>query len=328
MEAKIAFQQETREQKKLRKKAEKSIPKYGTNPIMQTIWLTLRNLLQYIRDPAVYWARIVMYSFLALVMGTLYLQIDDDMESTQDRNSVLFFSVAFLSFMSVSALPAFIEDRLIFTRERMNGTYRVLPYALAQTFVSVPFVCLISVLFTSISYMIGLSTSPDRFFIFMLVLALALNCAEAMIITISAIAPNFIAGLSAGAGAFGGFMLLCGFFLLKKNIPDYWIWAHYLSFEKYGFEALMKNEYEGAEFDCVFQEQLIAYNDTSISVEVCQCAFPDLNGDCVITGDEVLKYYEYEDVNIWPWCAVLLGIAIFFRLLFLFFLRFFNKGKR
>merc|ERR1712137_1466696 len=213
--------------------------------------------------------------------------IDDDMDSTQDRNSVLFFSIAFLSFMSVSALPAFIEDRYIFTRERMNGTYRVLPYAVAQLFVSVPFVCVISVLFTSVSYyMIGLSTSPGRFFTFMLVLTLALNTAESMIIAISTIAPNFIAGLSAGAGSFGGFMLLCGFFLLKKNIPNYWIWAHYLSFEKYGFESLMKNEYEGASFDCVVQEQMVPVADdgSTISVEVCQCAFPDLDGDCVISG--------------------------------------------
>ena len=325
----IEMEGESKDERKQRKKQEKKLPKYGTNIVMQTIWLTLRMLLQYLRDPAVYWARIVMYTFLALVMGTLYLRIDNDMDSTQDRNSVLFFSIAFLSFMSVSALPAFIEDRQIFTRERMNGTYRVLPYATAQTMVSVPFVCAISVLFTAVSYyMIGLSPSPDRFFIFMLVLALALNVAEAMIIAISAIAPNFIAGLAAGAGSFGGFMLVCGFFLLKKNIPDYWIWAHYLSFEKYGFEALMKNEYDGAEFDCAVVEQMIEINSTSVLAPVCQCAFPDLNGDCLVTGDEVLQFYEYEDVNIWAWCSVLLGMAIFFRLLFFMFLRFFNKGKR
>jgi hypothetical protein len=45
-------------------------------------------------------------------------------QSIQDRISVLFFSVAFLTFMSIAAVPAFIEDKLLFVRERMNGAYR------------------------------------------------------------------------------------------------------------------------------------------------------------------------------------------------------------
>jgi hypothetical protein len=34
-----------------------------------------------------------------------------DQDTIQDRNSILFFSVAFLVFMSVAAVPAFIEER-------------------------------------------------------------------------------------------------------------------------------------------------------------------------------------------------------------------------
>jgi ABC-type multidrug transport system permease subunit len=47
-------------------------------------------------------------------------------QAIQDRISVLFFSVAFLTFMSIAAVPAFIEDKLLFVRERMNGAYRCL----------------------------------------------------------------------------------------------------------------------------------------------------------------------------------------------------------
>ena len=43
----------------------------------------------------------------------------------QDRISLLFFAAAFLVFMSIAVVPAFIEDRAIFVRERANGYYHV-----------------------------------------------------------------------------------------------------------------------------------------------------------------------------------------------------------
>jgi len=43
--------------------------KYGTNPFMQFLILVARNLLAYSRDPGFYWTRLIMYSFLAIMMG-------------------------------------------------------------------------------------------------------------------------------------------------------------------------------------------------------------------------------------------------------------------
>ena len=43
--------------------------------------------------------------------------------SQNDRLSVHFYSVAFLGFMSVAGIPAFLEERQVFLRERANGLY-------------------------------------------------------------------------------------------------------------------------------------------------------------------------------------------------------------
>lgn len=59
-----------------------------------------------------------------LPLRLIYSLLGD--QSIQDRISVLFFSVAFLTFMSIAAVPAFIEDKLLFVKERMNGAYRCL----------------------------------------------------------------------------------------------------------------------------------------------------------------------------------------------------------
>lgn len=46
-------------------------------------------------------------------------------------------SVAFLGFMSVAGIPAFLEERAVFLREKRNGLYRAMPYALANTVVTI-----------------------------------------------------------------------------------------------------------------------------------------------------------------------------------------------
>lgn len=68
-------------------------------------------------------------------------------------------------------------------------------------------------------------------------------------VTISAAIPIFMIAIAIGAAMMGFFMLLCGFFLLPENIPDYFIWGHYMAFHKYSFEIFMFNDLDGLKFD-------------------------------------------------------------------------------
>lgn len=91
---------------------------------------------------------------LIVAMGVLLATIWVNMPQTDvhinDRLSVHFFSVAFLSFMSVSGIPAFLEERAVFKRERHNGLYGPGAYVLANSMVNVPFLFICSLLFSVI----------------------------------------------------------------------------------------------------------------------------------------------------------------------------------
>lgn len=50
-----------------------------------------------------------------------------------------------MTFMSVSAAPAFVEDYKIFIRERLNGWYTVSSFVVAHTLGSLPFVFAIAI---------------------------------------------------------------------------------------------------------------------------------------------------------------------------------------
>ena len=100
-----------------------------------------------------------------------------------------------------------------------------------------------------------------RYVWFTLNLFLSLFVAEGLIHVISALVPFFIIGLVAAAGIYGthwafiiiiidpvlgGFMLTEGFFLVRGNIPKWWIWMYYIGFHSYSFESFMYNEFSGA----------------------------------------------------------------------------------
>jgi len=288
--------------------------KYPTSLVYQTWVLLTRIWVNSYRDLGIYWVRVVMYLMMALLLGSNYSYLaNTEQVRIQDRISVLFFSVAFLCFMSVAAIPAFIQERLIFERERASGTYRVSSYVLANTLIGLPFVLLITLTFTTVAYWwVPLNEDgPARFFWFLLILYTALYVAESMMILISAIVPYFIIALAIGSFANGFFMLVQGYFLRKDHIVRGWIWGHYISYQKYSFEAMLKNE---------FRSNYVYNCDTT--VQPCFCFYqPSNQSACTFTGPDILREYGYQDVSIINWWGVLVGMIGCLRIMFYIILR-------
>lgn len=272
--------------------------------------LCKRTWLDNLRNPGIFWVRLAMYLILSFMIGTMYLNIDNGQKSMNDRASILFFVAAFLVFMSISVVPAFISDRAVFQRERANGMYNVAAYVLANTVCGLPGLFMIALVSSALIYpMVGLNDGGGRFGIFLLDLFISLWCAESMMLLISSLVPFYIIGMALGAGVFGMFMLCEGFFLLKENIPPYWIWGYYIAFHTYSFEMFMYNEFDGLRVDC----------DEPIG-NTGQCRFN--------SGNEVLSFYSMNNVNIGHDIAIIICMGIIYRILFYYVLYKYHTGKR
>jgi hypothetical protein len=46
-----------------------------------------------------------------------------------------------MSFMAVAYVPAFLEDRATFIKERANGLYGALPFMVSNFIIGLPFLC-------------------------------------------------------------------------------------------------------------------------------------------------------------------------------------------
>ena len=64
-----------------------------------------------------------------------------------------FFGSAFMSFMAVAYVPAFLEDRATFIKERANGLYGAGAFMIANFLIGIPYLCRWS---RSISRVLGL----------------------------------------------------------------------------------------------------------------------------------------------------------------------------
>jgi len=295
------------------------------NPVWyQVAVLTERAYLNAMRHVLLYWVRVAMYICMALLMGTTWLDLGTGQDEVQDRFSVHFFAGAFLCFMSVAGIPAIIEDKQVFDREKSNGSYSVLAYVLSNTFVSLPFIFLIALCFTSIAYpLIGLHSGADHFFKFLWVLFLALYTIESIVVTLSAAIPIFVVSLALSSFLNGFFFVVQGYFVRLSTLPDFWDWAHFWSYQTYCFEALVYNDFKGLIFSCSTNPEDIAILGGSAS---CFCSFPsDLNTQCQFRGEDVLREYGYENTDYWLWASILVIQIVCYRALFYVCLRWGQK---
>ncbi|ETV94683.1 hypothetical protein H310_11663 [Aphanomyces invadans] len=198
-----------------------------------------RNSLNNVRNPGVYGVRLVMYAFLSVMVGTMYLYTNKSLVE-DDLVNMLFYVQAFLVFMSVAVLPFFIEQRAVFARERANNALNVVSYVMANFVASLPGIFVIALVSSSIVVSLA---GLHAFWSFVLNLFLSLVVAESLMHVLGATAPHYIMGIANAAGIFGMFMQMEGFMVPAKAIPSYWKWVNTIAFHSYSFEAFVHNQF-------------------------------------------------------------------------------------
>jgi ABC-type multidrug transport system permease subunit len=93
-----------------------------------------------------------------------------------------------------------------------------------------------------------------------------------------------------------------------SSVPVYFVWILYLSFFRFGFEALVINEFYGKTIDCLENELV--------------------GGICPITsGEQVIAQLSINPFNLWLNILVLVGFFFSYRILGYLALRFLYRPK-
>lgn len=258
------------------------------------------------------------------MMGTVWLRLGLTQDNIQPFINAIFFSGAFMSFMAVAYIPAYLEDYESYKKERANGLYGPTAFLLSNFLIGIPFICepplplflvmrenqsnlttktsvFIALLFSVVTvFLVNFRHDPSSFFRYVMWLFLDLLAAESLVVLISSIIPVFVASLAITAFANGLWMSVGGFLVSPKVLNDFWYYTFYwIDYQRYVFQGMMFNEFEGRTYACG---------------DGCQCMYPsDLMQQCKINGKGVLKALGYKERNLGLWIGVLLAVTFVMR---------------
>ncbi|KAI9667870.1 MAG: hypothetical protein M1821_000689 [Bathelium mastoideum] len=277
--------------------------KGSPNKLLLPLTLVHRSWIKSCRDVIAYGIRIAMYMGLAIMMGTVWLRLSTKQDNIQAFINAIFFGGAFMSFMAVAYIPAFLEDRSLYVKERANGLYGPGSFMVANFITGIPFLFIITMLFSIIAYWLcNFRPTGSAFFWWVLWLFLDLLAAESLVVLISSLVPIFVVALAATAFANGLWMSVGGFMVEPHNLNPFWRYVfHYIDYQSYVFQGMMVNEFGNRTYSCG---------------EGCQCMYQsELAAQCKIDGKGVLAVYGYSLHDKGTWVGILVGIIAGYRLL-------------
>uniref|UniRef100_A0A060T3A4 ARAD1A14146p n=1 Tax=Blastobotrys adeninivorans TaxID=409370 RepID=A0A060T3A4_BLAAD len=264
----------------------------------QVFYLCRRQLIKARRDVFAYGVRMIMYLGLAILMGTVWLRFKQEEKYVQPYVNAIFFGSAFMSFMAVAYIPAFLEDHSAFVRESQNGLYGPGPFLVSNFVIGVPFLFLIALMFLIVTFwLIHFTATGPVFGKFLLWLFLDLLAAESLVVLISLMVPQFVGALALVAFANGLWMSVDGFLVAPNVLNVFWKYTfHQFDYQRYVFEGLMAAQFKGTNFECHEQCRYSLGNSSS-------------------SGQEILESYGYGNIPEGKWVGILISIIAAMRIL-------------
>lgn len=208
--------------------------------------LCRRNFLNLLRLPQTSYVKLLTTCLTAIFAILLFFNTTTTPAGVQNVQGSLFFITMNIAFNAIqNVILIFPDERPVFLREVNNNMYKASPYFWAKVISELPFSIMTPVIFGCIVYFaIGYRDSAEAFIIFLCTLVLIYNASSGYSLIISASFSDKQLAVTLTPVLIIPFMLFAGFFVSSDNIPVFLKEFEYLSIFKYGYEALMHNQFD------------------------------------------------------------------------------------
>ncbi|KAE8673189.1 Pleiotropic drug resistance protein 12 [Hibiscus syriacus] len=268
-------------------------------------WLLIK------RNSFLYVFKTVQIIIMAVIASTVFFRTELNTRNEQDGATyvgALIFGMAINMFNGLSELSLMINRLPVFYKQRDLLFHPAWTYTLPSFLLRVPISILESVIWVAVTYYtIGFAPEASRFFKQLLLVFLTQQMAAGLFRLIAGLCRTMVIANTGGALTLLLVFLLGGFIVPKREIPNWWEWAYWVSPLSYGYNAFTVNEL----FDPRWMDKLASDNVTRLGVQL-------------------LRNYDVPNNENWYWigAGVLLGFTVLFNVLFTFALTYLNPiGK-
>ena len=225
--------------------------------------------------------RLLIVVLMALIIGTVWLNTDRN----SDFVASLFYAYAFISVSAITALAGGLEENELYERDHVMGIYSSVSYVIGHILSGLVIESLLGFAFAMVAFwLVGYDTSFHTYFFYTLIMTVS-NTGKAMNMFAVTISPTISGAVAISGGLLSFNMLFCGFFVLKTDIPNGWIWAYWASQWTYGFGSLMVNQFVDVTSNCNFSDTVLLR---------CVLNANQVNGNTILKKFSLDGYNRYE----------------------------------
>ncbi len=270
---------------------------------------------------------------IAIVLGTLYLNLGQTSASAFSKGGLLFISLLHNVFSAFSELAGTMTGRAVVNKHRAYAFHRPSALWIAQILVDQIFAATQILVFAVIVYfMTNLARDAGAFFSFYLLL-LSANMAMTLFFRIlGCISPDFYSAVKFATVGITLMITTAGYLIRKFNnaclvenivvidnqleyqSEKVWLrWIYYINIVGLSFSALMENEFSRSTLTCTAESLIPSGPEyTNIDHQVCTLA-GSTAGTLQIPGrDYIEKGFSYGRGLIWRDWGIVVAIIVFF----------------
>ncbi|KKA28609.1 hypothetical protein TD95_005081 [Thielaviopsis punctulata] len=296
------------------KRAAPSRSAYSAGFHLQVWALMKRQFLLKLQDRfslCVSWFRSIV---IAIVLGTLYYDLDQTSSAAFSRGGLLFMSLLFNAFQAFSELAGTMTGRGIVSKHRAYAFHRPSALWIAQIIVDQAFSATQIMIFSIIVYfMTGLTRSAGAFFTFYLMIVVGNIAMTLFFRIIGCLSPDFDYAIKFTVLILTLLIVTCGYIIQYQSQHKWLRWIFWINPLGLSFAGMMINEFSKINMECAGPSLIPSgpgYSDINHQV----CTLPgSKSGTTLIHGSDYVKLaYDWATGNLWRNFGIVIALIVFF----------------
>jgi ATP-binding cassette subfamily G (WHITE) protein 2 (PDR) len=269
-----------------------------TQQVKLCLW---RGFVRLKADPSITITQLVANSIMALIISSVFFNLQPTTSSFYSRSALLFFAILMNAFGSALEILTLYAQRPIVEKHSRYALYHPSAEAFASMLTDMPYKIVNAITFNLVLYfMTNLRREPGNFFFFVLI-SFTLTLVMSMFFrSIASLSRSLVQALAPAAILILGLVMYTGFAIPPSYMLGWSKWIRYINPVSYGFEALMVNEFHNREFEC--NEYIpfgTGYENVSGTQQACR-TIGSVPGQPFVSGDAYINSaFNYYAKNKW-----------------------------